>query len=174
MAFLAALIVVKPFVRYVARNGFAPLRGTASWSVCHSAGDRRGMAVMQWLRRSFLAGFFVTVPLMISVFALVWIFGIIDGFTAPVARWALGSAVSESGPLRDYVARFAGVLLTLLVVLTVRCRDDERHRPASAGTSRELADDDPGIPDHLRAGEAARGGVLARQRDGIQARRDGG
>jgi len=33
-------------------------------------------------------------------------------------RWALGSVVSESGPLRDYVARFAGVLLTLLVVLS--------------------------------------------------------
>ena len=68
---------------------------------------------MQWLRRSFLAGFFVTVPLMISVFALVWIFGIIDGFTAPLARWALGSEVP------DYVARFVGVLTTLIVVLTV-------------------------------------------------------
>ncbi len=77
------------------------------------------MAVTQWLRRSFLAGFFVTVPLVISVFALVWIFGIIDGFTAPLARWALGSEVPEPGTLRDYVARFVGVLATLLVVLTV-------------------------------------------------------
>ena len=76
------------------------------------------MALTQWLRRSFIAGFFVTVPLLISVYALVWIFGIIDGFAAPLVGWALGSAVLESGPLRDYVARFAGVLLTLLVVLT--------------------------------------------------------
>ena len=76
------------------------------------------MALMQWLRRSFIAGFFVTVPLLISVYALVWIFGIIGGFAAPLVRWALGSAVLESGPLRDYVARFAGVLLTLLVVLS--------------------------------------------------------
>jgi uncharacterized membrane protein len=76
------------------------------------------MALMQWLRRSFIAGFFVTVPLLISVYALVWIFGIIGGFAAPLVGWALGSAVLESGPLRDYVARFAGVLLTLLVVLT--------------------------------------------------------
>jgi uncharacterized membrane protein len=77
------------------------------------------MALMPWLRRSFLAGFFVTVPLVISVAALVWIFGIIDGFTAPLARWALGSEVPEPGTLQDYVARFAGVLVTLLVVLTV-------------------------------------------------------
>jgi uncharacterized membrane protein len=78
------------------------------------------MAVIQWLRRSFLAGFFVTVPLVISVFALVWIFGIIDSFTAPLARWALGSEVpQDAATLRDYVARFAGVLVTLLVVLTV-------------------------------------------------------
>jgi uncharacterized membrane protein len=75
------------------------------------------MAVIQWLRRSFLAGFFVTVPLFISVVALVWIFGIIDGFTAPLARWALGSA--EPGTLRDYAARLVGVLVTLGVVLTV-------------------------------------------------------
>ena len=35
---------------------------------------------MQWLRRSFIAGFFVTVPLVISVAAFVWIFRLIDGF----------------------------------------------------------------------------------------------
>jgi uncharacterized membrane protein len=74
--------------------------------------------MLSWIRRSFIAGFFVTVPLLISVYALVWIFGIIGGFAAPLVGWALGSAVLESGPLRDYVARFAGVLLTLLVVLT--------------------------------------------------------
>jgi len=75
--------------------------------------------VISWLRRSFLAGFFVTVPLVISVAALVWIFGIIDGFTAPLVRWALGPGVPDAGTLRDYVARFAGVLVTLLVVLTI-------------------------------------------------------
>ena len=30
--------------------------------------------MMQWLRRSFIAGFFVTVPLFISVAAVIWIF----------------------------------------------------------------------------------------------------
>jgi len=64
--------------------------------------------VMAWLRRTFLAGFFVTVPLVISVAALVWIFGIIDGFTAPVAARVLGRRVPG-----------LGVLITLLVILSV-------------------------------------------------------
>ena len=63
---------------------------------------------MSWFRRTFLAGFFVTVPLVISVAALVWIFGIIDGFTAPVAAQVLGRRVPG-----------LGVLITLLVILSV-------------------------------------------------------
>jgi uncharacterized membrane protein len=63
---------------------------------------------MSWLRRTFLAGFFVTVPLVISVAALVWIFGIIDGFTTPVAARVLGRRLPG-----------LGVLITLLVILTV-------------------------------------------------------
>lgn len=43
---------------------------------------------MQWLRRSFITGFFVTVPLVISVAAFVWIFRLIDGFVGPFyAAW---------------------------------------------------------------------------------------
>ena len=38
---------------------------------------------MQWLRRSFIAGFFVTVPLFISVAALLWLFRLVDGFVGP-------------------------------------------------------------------------------------------
>jgi uncharacterized membrane protein len=38
---------------------------------------------MQWLRRSFIAGFFVTVPLFISVAAFIWIFNVVDGLTTP-------------------------------------------------------------------------------------------
>ncbi len=61
---------------------------------------------MQWLRRRMIAGFFVMVPLVISVAALVWIFGIIDGFTAPVSERVLGRMVPG-----------LGILMTLLVVL---------------------------------------------------------
>ena len=43
---------------------------------------------MQWLRRSFITGFFVTVPLFISVAACIWLFGVVDGLTTPVYdRW---------------------------------------------------------------------------------------
>lgn len=61
---------------------------------------------MHWLRRRFIAGFFVTVPLIISVAALVWIFGIIDRFTAPLAAQLFGRAVPG-----------LGIVVTLLVVL---------------------------------------------------------
>src|SRR5918995_1989206 len=44
--------------------------------------------MFQWLRRSFIAGFFVTVPLVISVFAFIWIFRLVDGFVGPFyAAW---------------------------------------------------------------------------------------
>lgn len=45
-------------------------------------------ALVNWIRRSFIAGFFVTVPLVISVFALVWIFRLVEGFVRPLyAGW---------------------------------------------------------------------------------------
>ena len=59
-----------------------------------------------WLRRRIIAGFFVTVPLVVSVAALVWIFGIIDDFTAPLSSRVLGREVPG-----------LGVAITLLVVL---------------------------------------------------------
>jgi uncharacterized membrane protein len=38
---------------------------------------------MQWLRRSFIAGFFVIVPLFITVAAILWLFRLVDGFVGP-------------------------------------------------------------------------------------------
>ena len=52
---------------------------------------------MQWLRRSFIAGFFVIVPLAVSVAALVWFFGIIDSSTAPVSERLIGRRVPGLG-----------------------------------------------------------------------------
>jgi uncharacterized membrane protein len=63
---------------------------------------------MQWLRRSFITGLVIMVPLVISIAALVWIFGIIDGFTAPLSQRMLGRAVPG-----------LGILITLLFVLLV-------------------------------------------------------
>ena len=62
---------------------------------------------MQWLRRTFIAGFFVTVPLAISIGALIWIFGIIDGLTAPLLTRVLGPVPG------------LGILTTLAFVLLV-------------------------------------------------------
>ena len=63
---------------------------------------------MQWLRRSFITGFFVTVPLVISVATLVWIFRVIDGFVGPFYdRW-LGVPIPG-----------LGILTTALLVLLV-------------------------------------------------------
>ena len=52
---------------------------------------------MQWLRRSFIAGFFVTVPLFVSVAALIWIFGVVDGLTTPMYDRLLGRRVPGLG-----------------------------------------------------------------------------
>lgn len=62
---------------------------------------------MQWLRRSLVAGFVVTVPLVISVVAFVWLFQVVDGVMVPVyAQW-LGREVPGLG------------LVTLLAVVIV-------------------------------------------------------
>ena len=62
---------------------------------------------MQWLRRSFIAGFFVTVPLFVSVAALVWLFGVVDGFTAPVFQRLLGRQIPGLGILTTAAAILA-------------------------------------------------------------------
>jgi uncharacterized membrane protein len=54
---------------------------------------------MTWLRRSFITGFFVAVPLIISVAALVWIFQVVDGVTGPISVRVLGRAVPGLGVL---------------------------------------------------------------------------
>jgi len=58
---------------------------------------------MQWLRRSFIAGFFVTVPLFISVAAVVWIFGVVDGATTPIYDRLLGRRIPGLGTLSTAV-----------------------------------------------------------------------
>lgn len=63
---------------------------------------------MSWLRRSFITGFFVTVPLIISVAALVWIFQVVDAVTEPLSVRVLGRAVPG-----------LGVLLTAAIILVV-------------------------------------------------------
>ena len=63
---------------------------------------------MQWLRRSFIAGFFVVVPLFISVAALLWLFRLVDGFVGPFYIKYLGRELPG-----------LGILTTALAVLLV-------------------------------------------------------
>ncbi|OFV91627.1 MAG: hypothetical protein A3G76_09085 [Acidobacteria bacterium RIFCSPLOWO2_12_FULL_65_11] len=63
---------------------------------------------MQWLRRSFIAGFFVTVPLFVSVAAFIWIFGVVDGLTTPFYDQVLGRRIPG-----------LGILSTAVVILLV-------------------------------------------------------
>ena len=66
------------------------------------------IGLLGWLRRSFITGFFVAVPLIISFLALVRAFRVIDGFKGPVyARW-IGREVPG-----------LGLATTLLAVLLV-------------------------------------------------------
>jgi uncharacterized membrane protein len=59
---------------------------------------------MQWLRRNFVAGFFVTVPLFISVAAIIWIFGIVDGLTTPLFDRLLGRRIPGLGIVSTAIA----------------------------------------------------------------------
>ena len=70
---------------------------------------------MQWFRRSLIAGFFVTVPLIVSVVSLVWMFQWIDGLMGPyLVRW-LGREVPGLGLL----ATIAGMLIVGAVATNV-------------------------------------------------------
>ena len=121
-----------------------------------------GGRVAQWLRHRFIAGFFVTVPLVISIAALVWIFGIIDDFTAPLATRLVGRA-----------APGVGILIMVLFVLAVgTLATNVIGRRILGRAERWLVS--AGVQDDLLAGQAVGGRVLARQRVRLQARRDGG
>ena len=64
--------------------------------------------MMAWLRRRFITGFFVTVPLVVIAVALTWVFGVIDGITEPLYMRLLRRPVPG-----------LGILTTLAVILIV-------------------------------------------------------
>jgi uncharacterized membrane protein len=71
---------------------------------------------MLWLRRSFIAGFFVTVPLFISVAAFIWIFTIVDGLTTPFYDRVLGRRIPGLGIATTAVAvMMVGALATNVI-----------------------------------------------------------
>lgn len=71
--------------------------------------------MLLWLRRSFIAGFFVTVPLFITVLAFIWLFGIVDGLSGPFYQRLLGRQVPGFG----IITTAFGVLLVGTIATNV-------------------------------------------------------
>lgn len=81
--------------------------------------------MMQWLRRRFIAGFFVTVPLFITVAAFIWIFRIVDGQTSPMYQDLLGRHVPGLGIVTTALAvLLVGVIATNVIGRRVLQRAD--------------------------------------------------
>jgi uncharacterized membrane protein len=80
---------------------------------------------MQWLRRSFIAGFFVTVPLFITVAAFIWIFGIVDGLTSTFYERLLGRRVAGLGLITTALGvLFVGAVATNVIGKRILQRAD--------------------------------------------------
>jgi uncharacterized membrane protein len=82
---------------------------------------------MQWLRRSFIAGFFVTVPLFVSVAALLWLFRLIDGFVVPFyAKYSGGTPIPGLGIALTFLAIvLVGAIATNVVGKRVLARGEQ-------------------------------------------------
>jgi len=85
------------------------------------------MKFVQWLRRRFIAGFFVTVPLFVSVAALLWLFRLIDSFVVPFyAKYSGGSEIPGLGIAVTGVAILTvGAIATNVVGKRVLARGEQ-------------------------------------------------
>jgi uncharacterized membrane protein len=75
--------------------------------------------MMHWLRRTFITGFFVLVPLVISIVALIWVFAVVDGFTAPLYARYFDSIGREVPPGLGIVTTAALILLVGVIATNV-------------------------------------------------------
>jgi uncharacterized membrane protein len=64
--------------------------------------------MLPWLRRSFITGFFIAVPIVVSVAAFVWMFRLVDGWTAHLWVRLLGREVPG-----------LGIVTTALILLAI-------------------------------------------------------
>jgi uncharacterized membrane protein len=74
--------------------------------------------MMSWLRRRFVTGFFVLVPLVVSIVALIWVFRVVDGFTAPLAERYFREYHARPVPPGLGIATTAVLILLVGVVAT--------------------------------------------------------
>ncbi|HXT71347.1 MAG TPA: DUF502 domain-containing protein [Vicinamibacterales bacterium] len=88
--------------------------------------------MLQWLRRSFIAGFFVTVPLVVSAVALIWVFRFADSLTGPIGARLFGRPWPGLGILATAAAILAIGALTTNVIgrrLLARSENLFQHVP---------------------------------------------
>jgi uncharacterized membrane protein len=71
-----------------------------------------------WLRTRFVAGFFVLVPLVISMVALYWVFGFVDGFTAPFFKRYFATYHGREVPAGLGILATAGLIILVGVIAT--------------------------------------------------------
>lgn len=71
---------------------------------------------MTWLRRSFVAGFLITMPLAVSVAASIWLFRVVDGFLGPAIENVIGARIPGVGLVTTLLGIFlVGVLTTNVI-----------------------------------------------------------
>jgi len=88
--------------------------------------------MLAWLRRSFIAGFFVTVPLVVSVVAIVWAFRFADGVTGAVGERLFGRPWPGLGLVATAAAILAiGALTTNVIGRRLLARSEQilQHVP---------------------------------------------
>ncbi len=65
------------------------------------------------LKRTFFTGMVVAVPILITAFALYWLFNVLDGFLSPIFHQILGKEIPGLGLLTEIVLIFlVGILAT--------------------------------------------------------------
>lgn len=74
--------------------------------------------MMSWFRRRFVTGFFVLVPVVISIVTLIWVFGVVDGFTAPLYERYFQRVHGRTVPPGLGIATTAVLILAVGVVAT--------------------------------------------------------
>ena len=88
--------------------------------------------MLSWLRRSFIAGFFVTVPLVVSVVALFWAFRFADSVTGPIGARLFGRPWPGLGMLTTAATILAiGALTTNVIGRRLLARSEQllQHLP---------------------------------------------
>ena len=126
---------------------------------------------MQWLRRSFIAGVFVTVPLVVSVVAIVWVVRFADRLTSGLGERLIGVRVPGLGLLttaaivlvigaiatnvigRRLVARTESILMHIPLFRTV-------YAPVKQLISASSPDNEFGFKRMVLVDDAARGYLL--------------